>query len=181
MNSKKAQAAVEYLMTHGWALLVLTAIVVLIYSMGVFNPSRYVRQECFFQPDLNCPSFLLAKDSQGYTLTFSVANGFGFDVMVDEIKITTTDLGRRGEYTYTGSCASGICSTSGLFKTGQLLNVTFPIKESESTPDRGTTEQIKISISYRNCGTDPEYTGTPETCANGSPHVVSGRIVANVE
>jgi hypothetical protein len=183
MKSRKAQAAVEYLMTHGWAILVLTAIIVLLYSIGMFNPSKYVKEECYFQPDLNCPSFRLAKTgTPPYTLAFSVSNGLGFDIIVDEIKVTATDLGKRSEYTYSGSCSSGICSpASGLLKAGRFLNVTFPIYESESLPERGTTEHLKISISYRNCGTDPNYNKTPETCTKGSPHTVSGRIVANIE
>ena len=182
MKSRKAQAAIEYMMTHGWAILVLTAIIILLYSSGMFNPSKYIRQECYFQPDLDCKSFRLAKgESPAYSLFFSVNNGLGFDIVVDQINITATDLGKKGEYTYTSSCSSGICSpSSGFAKSSDLLNVTFPIN-GESTMARGALEQMRVSISYRNCKTDPGYRGTPETCTNGSPHIVSGRIVANVE
>ncbi|MFH0817398.1 MAG: hypothetical protein V1909_02070 [Candidatus Micrarchaeota archaeon] len=181
--AKKGQAAIEYLMTHGWAILSLTAILVILYSMGVFSPSKYVRQECYFQPDFYCQSFRLVKgESQPYILTFSINNGLGFDILVDEVNITTADLGKGGEYTHSNLCSTGICVPgSGLIKQGELLNVTFPITSAESLPERGAMRQMKVSIAYRNCKTDSSYAGTPETCSNGSPHIVSGRIVANVE
>ncbi len=183
MASRKGQAAIEYLMTHGWTILALTAILIALYAMGIFSPSKYMKQECYFQPDLYCSSFRLAKgESPPYVLTFSVNNGLGFDILVDEVNITTTDLGKNGDYTYSNSCSSGICAPAfGLVKQGELLNVTFPITSTETLPDRGALRQMKVSISYKNCRTDPAYSGTPETCSNGSPHIISGRIVANVE
>ncbi len=183
MASMKGQAAIEYLMTHGWTILVLTAILIILYSVGMFNASRYMREECYFQPDFYCQSFRLAKgESAPYTISFSINNGLGFDILVEEVNITTTDLGKRGEYTYTNSCSGGICSPgSGLVKQGELLNVTLPINQAESTPERGSLRQMKVSIAYRNCKTDSSYEGTVQTCSQGSPHVVSGRIVANVE
>ncbi|MFH1448623.1 MAG: hypothetical protein ABIG39_07210 [Candidatus Micrarchaeota archaeon] len=183
MGSRKGQAAIEYLMTHGWTILVLTAALIVLYSMGMFNPSRYMRQECYFQPDLHCQSFILTKqESPKYILSFSINNGLGFDILVDGINITTTDIGEVGEFTHVGSCSSGLCSpSSGLVRSGELLNITFPIHQGNALPDKGTLHQIKVSISYRNCKTDPDYRGTVQTCSDGSPHVVSGRIVANVE
>ena len=42
MNQKKGQAAMEFLMTYGWAILeAITAIGVLAY-IGVFSPSNYI-------------------------------------------------------------------------------------------------------------------------------------------
>jgi len=181
MASRKGQAAVEYLMTHGWAILALTAVLAILFSSGMFNTSKYVKQECYFQPDLYCASFRLAK-GEPYVLTLSINNGLGFDMLVGEINLTSTDLGTRGEYTYSYSCASGVCSpNSGLVKQGELLDITLPITSTESLPEKGELRQMKMSISYRNCRADSSYVGTPESCSNGSPHVVSGRVVANVE
>ena len=43
MKSMKAQSATEYLMTDGWALLIIVIIGAVLYSMGVFNYSSYVQ------------------------------------------------------------------------------------------------------------------------------------------
>ncbi len=39
---KKGQAALEYLMTYGWAILIIVIIGVALYAMGIFNPSTFV-------------------------------------------------------------------------------------------------------------------------------------------
>ncbi len=38
-KNKKGQSAMEYLMTYGWAILVIVVVVGALYAMGVFNPS----------------------------------------------------------------------------------------------------------------------------------------------
>jgi len=34
----KGQSALEYMMTYGWAILIIVIVVVILYSMGIFNP-----------------------------------------------------------------------------------------------------------------------------------------------
>src|SRR3972149_6639240 len=37
MSSKKGQAAMEYLMTYGWAILIVAVVIIALYSFGVFS------------------------------------------------------------------------------------------------------------------------------------------------
>lgn len=37
----KAQAAMEYLMTYGWAILIVIIVAAALYMLGVFNPATY--------------------------------------------------------------------------------------------------------------------------------------------
>ncbi len=39
--SSKAQSAMEYLMTYGWAILVIAVVLGVLYSLGIFNPSNF--------------------------------------------------------------------------------------------------------------------------------------------
>jgi hypothetical protein len=39
--SSKAQSAMEYLMTYGWAILVIAVVLGTLYSLGIFNPSNF--------------------------------------------------------------------------------------------------------------------------------------------
>ncbi len=39
--SPKAQSAMEYLMTYGWAILVIAVVLGVLYSLGIFNPSNF--------------------------------------------------------------------------------------------------------------------------------------------
>ena len=39
IKQKQAQSALEYMMTYGWAILIIVIVAVILYSMGIFNPS----------------------------------------------------------------------------------------------------------------------------------------------
>ena len=39
MNNAKSQSALEYLMTYGWAILIIVIVAGVLYSLGIFNPS----------------------------------------------------------------------------------------------------------------------------------------------
>ena len=38
---KKGQAAMEYLMTYGWAILIVIIVAAALYALGIFNPATY--------------------------------------------------------------------------------------------------------------------------------------------
>ncbi|MEM4255365.1 MAG: hypothetical protein QXR53_03480 [Candidatus Norongarragalinales archaeon] len=40
-ESRKGQAALEYLVTYGWAVLAIVIIAAVLWYLGVFNPNRY--------------------------------------------------------------------------------------------------------------------------------------------
>jgi len=61
-RSKKGQAAFEYLITYGWAFLViLTAIGVLSY-FGMLNPQKYIPDSCEFGEQLKCIDYVISDD-----------------------------------------------------------------------------------------------------------------------
>jgi len=43
---KKGQGALEYLMTYGWALLIIVVVGAALYALGVLNPSTYTKSTC---------------------------------------------------------------------------------------------------------------------------------------
>ena len=42
IKSRRSQSALEYMMTYGWAILIIVIVAVILYSMGIFNPSSSV-------------------------------------------------------------------------------------------------------------------------------------------
>ena len=40
-KTKKAQSAMEYLMTYGWAILIVIIVAAALYALGIFNPATY--------------------------------------------------------------------------------------------------------------------------------------------
>jgi len=51
---KKLQAAMEYLMTYGWAILIIALALGVLYSLGVFNPNRLKPVGCFLPAPFSC-------------------------------------------------------------------------------------------------------------------------------
>ena len=41
-KTQRSQSALEYMMTYGWAILIIVIVAVILYSMGIFNPSSSV-------------------------------------------------------------------------------------------------------------------------------------------
>ena len=42
LTSRRSQSALEYMMTYGWAILIIVIVAVILYSMGIFNPSSSI-------------------------------------------------------------------------------------------------------------------------------------------
>ncbi len=40
MKTKRAQSALEYMMTYGWAILIIVIVAAVLYAMGVFTPGK---------------------------------------------------------------------------------------------------------------------------------------------
>jgi hypothetical protein len=52
--NKKGQAAMEFLMTYGWAILVVIAAIAVLAASGLLDLSRYMPERCDFPIDMPC-------------------------------------------------------------------------------------------------------------------------------
>jgi hypothetical protein len=50
----RLQAALEYLTTYGWAILILAAVLVVVFSLRLFNVGNYVSTECAMGAGFSC-------------------------------------------------------------------------------------------------------------------------------
>jgi len=72
--NKKGQSAMEYLMTYGWAILVIIIVIAVLFYIGVLNPRNVTPTSCTFPPGISCASFKLVDDGTLY-LTIGQATG----------------------------------------------------------------------------------------------------------
>jgi hypothetical protein len=87
--AKKGQAAMEFLMTYGWAILVvLIAIGALVY-FGVTRPQSMLPQKCTISTGsgLYCAEFSTTADAAAGTITLRLKN-----VLTDQITVTEVTL-----------------------------------------------------------------------------------------
>jgi len=79
---RKGQAAMEFLMTYGWAILAaIVAIGVLAY-FGVFSPGRYLSNMCVISAPFGCEEY-----SVGGDMELVIRNGYGSVVDISSITI----------------------------------------------------------------------------------------------
>ncbi len=73
----KAQSAMEYLMTYGWAILIIAVVLGALFSLGVFSGSSLIGTSCIAAPGYYCQSPVLSTSG---TLTFSFGQNTGATV-----------------------------------------------------------------------------------------------------
>ncbi|EFD92893.1 MAG: hypothetical protein BJBARM5_0401 [Candidatus Parvarchaeum acidophilus ARMAN-5] len=84
LAGNRSQSALEYMMTYGWAILIIVIVAVILYSMGIFNPassaSFTITGFSGFSIQANCVA--------GNTLVTSISNLFGYPLELTNAKIT---------------------------------------------------------------------------------------------
>lgn len=80
-NLRRSQAALEFLMTYGWAILVVLVAIGALAYFGVLSPDKFLPSKCTLPAGIACTDFKLdSKTGTGGTVTVVLRNGLGFDV-----------------------------------------------------------------------------------------------------
>ncbi|MEK6949788.1 MAG: hypothetical protein AABX34_06200 [Nanoarchaeota archaeon] len=78
--SRKSQAALEFLMTYGWAILVVLVAIGALSYFGVLSPDKFLPSKCTLPAGVACADFKLdSKTGVGGTVSVVLRNGLGFD------------------------------------------------------------------------------------------------------
>jgi hypothetical protein len=56
---EKAQSAMEYLVTYGWAIIIIGVTLAALYALGLFNPVSFTSNQCILPADFGCISGFL--------------------------------------------------------------------------------------------------------------------------
>ena len=91
LHTHKSQSALEYLMTYGWAILIIVIVAVILYSMGIFNPSSSISTTITGFSSTPVSSAIFT-DNGG--LSLSVQNSVGYPIEITNITATTTTGGK---------------------------------------------------------------------------------------
>ena len=79
---RKAQSALEFLTTYGWAFLVILIMIGALAYFGVLDPSRFLPDKCLFTTGISCDEGFI--DSAGPTINARLVNGLGKNIVVDD-------------------------------------------------------------------------------------------------
>ncbi len=124
MRSKKSQAAMEFLMTYGWAILVVLAAIGALAYFGVLSPDRFLPEKCTLPSGMACLDFrytgsgfeLVIQNSAGFDMTNVMVQINGTGCNANATGPTTLTNGQKGTFTVT-------CSpTTGKFRGDVIIN-----------------------------------------------------------
>lgn len=86
---KKAQSALEFLTTYGWAFLVILIMIGALSYFGVLDPSKFLPDKCLFGAGLgSCQEFTVTPGGNGDIL-FRLINNFGSAITVSSTSTAT--------------------------------------------------------------------------------------------
>lgn len=133
-NNRKSQAALEFLMTYGWAILVVLVAVGALAYFGVLSPDKFLPAKCTLQSGLAC----IDHKATATTLELVIQNSLGYDITVDSIKAgkctPKTSLGALAngqKLTLTGASALACTGIpTGSSKYNEEINVTYTVTET---------------------------------------------------
>lgn len=125
-SSQKSQAAMEFLMTYGWAILVVLAAIAALAYFGVLSPEKFLPEKCVLQPGIACVSHKV----EPLKVTLVISNGLGRTMIVNSINIggcsgTFSEIMPSGvDHTFVigGTCNNGVAKDK--FKADITLGYT---------------------------------------------------------
>lgn len=129
-KQRKSQAAMEFLMTYGWAILVVLVAIGALAYFGVLSPDRFLPSKCTLPAGIACTDFRV--DSAADSVTLALRNGLGFDIDPITIQVAgctdpaTTTL-NNGEEKLFIATACGLTSGS---KYSGSFNVSYTNKDT---------------------------------------------------
>ncbi len=147
-RTSRAQSAMEYLMTYGWAILIIAVVLAALFELGVFNGSNLAPQACIAESGFICKNPVYT--ANGITFTFGQTTGR--DYYGDWIFVAA-----QGEALDANGIPVGlVCNAKGCTsanKVGSPGNVLIP----------GQTVQVDFSASDFRAG------GVPSNPTIGTP------------
>ena len=80
---RNGQAAMEFLMTYGWALLVVLAAIGALAYFGILAPDKFLPEKCTLIPGMACLDFKVTSSEA----TVLISNSLGRDITVTRVAV----------------------------------------------------------------------------------------------
>ncbi len=169
--NKKAQAAMEFLMTYGWAILVVLVVIGALAYFGVLSPSALLPEKCFLPIGLQCDEHLVKGGAQGF-VSFDLRNGIGNNIRIVSMKVKKDNQFVCGR-NYT---------TALMLKNGEAGTVRIPV--SVTDPDYNAADSYCQETALGLFGSKYKYVLEVKYNREDKPnyvHTLEGELLTKVE
>ena len=143
MFSRKSQVALEFLMTYGWAILVVLVAIGALAYFGVLSPDRFLPNRCTLQSGIAC----IDHKATSTDVTVVIRNSLGYDLSSVDIEVedcgasaVATTLNNGDQSSFSVTCTSTLTGS----KLSGALNVTYTNVDTGLTHKNQGTLTTKI-------------------------------------
>jgi uncharacterized protein (UPF0333 family) len=171
-NFRNGQAALEFMMTYGWAILVVLAAIGALSYFGILNPSRFTPDTCLASSPFSCPGKPIVSMSNAY-IAFSLVNGQGYAVTISSAAanmVLSAPMTAAG-CTVAGTtvCPQGTTScagtTSQLLQPGQGATIVVPC----TSATLNSTNVVKGDVTFTYTNPDSKLSESVIVSVTGKP------------
>ena len=144
VHTLKAQAAIDFLMTYGWAIVLIVLVAAALFSLGIFDTGTFIGNKAVGFTQVQVVGFKLAQDG---TLTMKFQNQVGEPINVTSINATyqSTEITNIN----TGISNLGVGKSSSTVTVGDFGTLTA-----------GNSYTLPIKIGYKDLTNSFDYTET---------------------
>lgn len=130
-KKERSQAAMEFLLTYGWAIILVLVVIAALAYFGVLSPAKMLPGKCMFQIGFDCVDYTVdgttqwtftdadGKEYPVRTMTFNLVNRLGKTVYATGIKV----VGKSEDYMCSEIQLEQCDSTENIFADGISLTL----------------------------------------------------------
>ena len=165
---KRAQAAMEFLMTYGWAILVVLIVIGALAYFGVLNPQTLLPERCELQLGLRCKDHRVS--SAANSIVLAVENGRGTDIMLVDVGAFSQELGVKCQNTTLLNMQTG--NKFGMFlQNGASFSIIIPCQTPLDSGIVGTGKRKwDLNMTWYDFGSTSAYS-----------HTATGQLISVIE
>ena len=176
-QNKKAQGALEFLMTYGWAFLVILIMIGALAYFGVLSPTKFLPERCNFGSQFLCKDYLVSSDGTTADITLKLQNNLGqaIYVLTNSTNATTQEGFGGCVMTIYGSDGSTSIGEDGSGGGSAVSDGGYFVVNAANCADLGgmvSGSKYKVSV-------DVGYYAATSSIAFS--HTVNGELFTNVE
>lgn len=157
-RNNKGQAAMEFLMTYGWAILVVLAAIGALAYFGVLNPGNWLPTKCTMQGGFSCVEYKVTADNTSgvaAAVYLKVQNNLGSDADTADLTISSSDCTFVGPIDMTGG---GTLQNGDVWESTALTCAII----GGNDLDTGDRLRAKLTVTYQRSGETQSHEATGE-------------------
>ncbi len=158
---RKAQGALEFLMTYGWAFLVILIMIGALAYFGVLSPTRFLPERCSLGSQLGCEDYVVSQ--AGSTIDLKIRNNMGYTIQIPGITVDDPDNQFVGCVATTGDPGIDVDIVSGATQDVTITCTSIAVAS-------GVKYKVYPQVSYFDVRSTATYT-----------HIITGELFAEVQ